>query len=192
MKRRSLTHLADCPSTLESGQRPQGGASADSGSVPSVGGENITQDGRLAVETVQNGFRLGSIGACGQDSYAPAMLMNKDGAQTGKTALYDGRFKDAAVNEHVFILRGKAEMVDQRYPTHLLQSENLQRRLGQLITDPRSPASIAPSLVRRGRPARPSRAGVDSDQLDDARAAEFETEHVVEKPLRLRRGCLTS
>jgi type I restriction enzyme S subunit len=125
--------------TLESGQRPSGGVSVDSGEIPSLGGENIDLNGHLRLDAVKRiplsffaSMRSGRL-------EAGDVLINKDGAQTGKIAIYDGQFPQAAINEHVYRLRGDPDLLNQRYLYHNLLSERSQSALKLFITGSAQP-----------------------------------------------------
>ena len=47
------TDLASVIATLESGSRPKGGASTETGEVPSLGGENILRSGGVTLSGVK-------------------------------------------------------------------------------------------------------------------------------------------
>lgn len=111
--------------TLESGLRPKGGASEDSGEIPSLGGENIIQKGGVDVQSVKripdSFYRKLNRGKLKLFD----VLINKDGANTGKVGLYNIRhFKEAAINEHLFLLRGKG--ITQEYLYYYLLSPPAQ------------------------------------------------------------------
>lgn len=113
---------------LETGSRPRGGAT-DSG-VISVGGEHLNGDGgfrfdnprfipeSFAARLTKGRIRTGDV------------LVVKDGATTGKVALVraDFPFRDAYVNEHVFICRPLAAL-DPRFLYHYLASSEGQREV---------------------------------------------------------------
>jgi len=67
------------------------------------------------------------------------VLINKDGAQTGKVGIYDGRFSDAAVNEHVFILRSSNGSIDQRLLYYYLLLPETQSSIAKRITGSAQP-----------------------------------------------------
>ncbi|MCD4675919.1 MAG: restriction endonuclease subunit S, partial [Desulfobacula sp.] len=89
---------------LESGARPKGGVSSESGTIPSLGAEHLSNDGgfnfhknkyitALFYDALKSGkIRINDI------------LIVKDGATTGKVSFVenDFPFKKAAINEHVF------------------------------------------------------------------------------------------
>jgi type I restriction enzyme S subunit len=94
---------------LQSGSRPKGGVRSIKDGVPSLGGEHLTNSGRFRVDNVRyvprafyNKMNRGHV-------QVGDVLIVKDGATTGKVALVgdDFPFKEAVVNEHVFICRPK-------------------------------------------------------------------------------------
>lgn len=125
--------------TLESGSRPPGGVHTESGEIPSIGGEHITSSGHMTyteLKRIPRAFFL----AMPRGHLAPMdVLINKDGAQTGKVALYPGDFDEAAVNEHVFRMRGKPDTLDQTYLYYCLLWEKSQRQIAQVITGSAQP-----------------------------------------------------
>ena len=103
--------IVDCESEfyLESGSRPKGGATTDSSGVLSLGGEHVNQTtGRVEFEPrkyiPQSYFRTIKRGRLRELD----ILLNKDGANTGKIGLTRAIPEaEAAVNEHLFIIRAK-------------------------------------------------------------------------------------
>lgn len=117
--------------SIESGSRSKGG-SQDSG-VPSIGGAQIDENG---------GIRTNSMVYISEEHYNSMnkgilregdVLVVKDGATTGKTAYYNGLFDKAAINEHVFILRSKAGIVNSKYLFYVIKSEEFQNKLKPYI-----------------------------------------------------------
>jgi len=99
--------LSEITKGLESGKRPKGGVKKITNGIPSIGGEHITWDG---------GFDFSKIRYVSKEFYCSLrkgkinkgdILIVKDGATTGKTAYVSETFpfKDACINEHVYILR---------------------------------------------------------------------------------------
>jgi len=124
---------------LTSGIRPQGGA-VDEG-IPSLGGEHITPDGRLnfsdenAKYIPEKFFRLMTKGKVEKDD----ILINKDGANTGKVAILKEKFyPDIAINEHLFVLRSK-EFFDQKYLFYWILSHLGQKQIKDRITGSAQP-----------------------------------------------------
>jgi len=116
--------LEEVLNSIESGKRPKGGAKDISRGVPSIGGEHLTWEGdfnftktRFIPKDFYRSMKKGKI--CIGD-----ILVVKDGATTGKTAFIneDFPFKEAAVNEHVFILRSREETCQQKFLFYALRS----------------------------------------------------------------------
>ncbi len=132
--------LASLVTTLESGSRPKGGASADTGEVASLGGENIRQSGGLTLAEVKRVpyafFKRMSKGHLADGD----VLINKDGAQTGKVAVYleDGA-GFACINEHLFLIRGDKEQIRQDFLYYTLLSERGQRQIAAQISGSAQP-----------------------------------------------------
>lgn len=124
---------------LETGKRPAGGVSSETEGVPSLGGENIDATGKMSYSNVN---RI-------SPAYARLMkkgkvklgdtLINKDGAQTGKVAQYDGRFADAWINEHVFIVRSDPTKIDAGYLFYSLLDGRAQNQIARRITGSAQP-----------------------------------------------------
>ena len=122
-----------------SGSRPKGGVSAV-GEIPSLGGENITMEGGLKLEAVKKiSSEFFKSMPQGQLKNLD-VLINKDGANTGKSTIYrKSPFLNAAVNEHLFILRGKEGKLDQEYLHYLLQFSLIRAILEIKITGSAQP-----------------------------------------------------
>lgn len=122
--------LSDLIEGLISGSRPKGGVRGIADGVPSVGGEHLTDEGtfnfakvKFVPRTFYEGMKRGHI-------QVDDILIVKDGATTGKVALVRDTFpyEEAVVNEHVFILRPKADH-DPRYIFWYLHSSEGQERV---------------------------------------------------------------
>jgi len=122
-----------------SGSRPKGGVNNE-GDIPSLGGENITMTGGVKfypVKKITSGFfqsmRRGHL------EYLD-VLINKDGANTGKSSIYrNSPYLSAAVNEHLFILRGVDGKLDQEYLHYLLQLSSVRAIIETKITGSAQP-----------------------------------------------------
>lgn len=134
--------LAGLIAVLQSGSRPKGGASTDTGEVMSLGGENILQQGGVDlrdVKRVPQAFYEAMTKGHLQDR---DVLINKDGANTGKVGLFrDSGDGPACINEHLFLLRGAAAKITQEYLYYTLLSE-----YGQTIIRNRISGSAQPGL----------------------------------------------
>ncbi|MBI5021734.1 MAG: restriction endonuclease subunit S [Ignavibacteriales bacterium] len=117
--------------SIENGNRPKGGVRAYTSGVPSIGGEHLNDDG---------GFKFDNIRYVPEDFYQKLnrgkiklqdVLIVKDGATTGKASFINSDFpyKSAAVNEHVFIIRGCPQVIDQRYLFRYLFSKAGQEQI---------------------------------------------------------------
>jgi len=106
-----MTHkkslLKEVINSIENGSRPKGGVKGIRNGVPSVGAEHLDSNG---------GFDFSKIKFIPTDFYDSLkrgkivyedVLIVKDGATTGKTSFINKDFphREAAVNEHVFIIR---------------------------------------------------------------------------------------
>ena len=122
-----------------SGTRPKGGVNLE-GDVPSFGGENITMSGEVEfypVKKITNEFFDGMRRGHLRDL---DILINKDGANTGKSAIYrKSPYMKASINEHLFILRRLDDHIDQIYLHYLLQSPNVRKTLETKITGSAQP-----------------------------------------------------
>jgi len=103
----------DTIADIETGKRAKGGG-LSKGSVASIGGEHIDQDGNILWDKMkfipesfyedlnQGKVRLGDI------------LMVKDGATTGKTCIVRSLpYEKVAINEHVFLIKSKAGAISE-------------------------------------------------------------------------------
>lgn len=113
---------------IETGRRDKGGAKTKG--IPSIGGEQISSDGKIRTDKLkfisEELFHKLSKGIIQTND----TLLVKDGATTGKTGLYRGEFSQAAVNEHVYILRANGD-ISPLYLYYIIQSAPFQRRLEQ-------------------------------------------------------------
>lgn len=117
---------------IQSGSRQKGGAIKEG--IPSIGGEQITQDGNIRFNKMKfiSPDHYGSMrsGILKKDD----VLVVKDGATTGKTGFYFGNntFEKAAVNEHVFIFRSKKNILPQ-FLYYIIRSKDFQAKLKPYI-----------------------------------------------------------
>ena len=122
--------LTDITDTLESGSRPKGGVKGISTGIPSIGGEHLDYSGNLDFTKIKyvpqkfaDSMRKGHI-------KINDVLIVKDGATTGKTSFVNEKFpfKDAVVNEHVFIVRIN-ELINSKYIFRFLLTNEGQKRI---------------------------------------------------------------
>ena len=123
--------LSEILTTLENGNRPKGGIKDIKEGIASLGGEHLNSNGsfnfnniRLIPKSYYDSLRRGKI-------KNGDVLIVKDGATTGKTSFVSNDFPyhEASVNEHVFILRGKKELINPKFLFYHLFSPNGQRQI---------------------------------------------------------------
>ena len=135
-----LCDLASCVTVLESGSRPKGGASTESGEIPSLGGENILRCGGITLSKVKrvpkqfyDKMKKGHV-------LNADVLINKDGAQTGKVGLYaQQNSTPACINEHLFLIRGNAQKITQDYLYYTLLSHPIQQQIDAQVSGSAQP-----------------------------------------------------
>lgn len=124
--------------TLQSGRRPKGGVTEE-GDIPSLGGENIILEGGIDVNSVKkvsyefcNSMTSGIL----RDN---DVLINKDGANTGKVGLYTSKlFKAACINEHLFIMRGNGDLANS-FLYYFLCLKQTKSNIGKFISSSAQP-----------------------------------------------------
>ena len=109
---------------IESGSKPGGGVNHYSNGVPSIGAEHLNDNGgfnfhnlRFIPEIFYNNMHKGKI-----QPYD--ILIVKDGSTTGKVSYVNQQFpySRAAINEHIFLIRGNNQRIDQEYLFYYLFS----------------------------------------------------------------------
>jgi type I restriction enzyme S subunit len=122
-----------------SGSRPTGGVNTETEGIPSLGGENVLLEG---------GVTFANLNRVSEEFYKSMpkghlqpfdVLINKDGAQTGKVGLYRGDFPEACVNEHLFILRNIDGAIDQRFLFYSVLLPRTQAKIARRITGSAQP-----------------------------------------------------
>lgn len=126
---------------LEAGSRPKGGVNGISGTIPSLGGEHIDRhlgivdfkcSPKYITENFYDNLRSGHLK---EDD----IIINKDGAWTGKIAYVSKLFTDKiAVNEHIFIIRNKGDF-KQKFLFYYLNSFKGQKQIKLSITGAAQP-----------------------------------------------------
>ena len=131
MSHKPTKPLSELLEAIESGSRPKGGVGEIADGIPSLGGEHVNRKG---------GFSWGSpkhitrefFNSMKRGRVRPGdVLVVKDGATTGKTAIVRESFPfpEAAINEHVFLLRMNREQVLPGYVGYFLYSPYGQRQI---------------------------------------------------------------
>jgi len=115
--------LGEVVESLESGGRPKGGGLSD-GEIPSFGAEHLNDQGRFNFEAMKyipkeyfHSMRRGIISK-------NDILIVKDGATTGKVSLVknDFPYTQAAINEHLFLVRTNNKILDPLFAFYYLYS----------------------------------------------------------------------
>ena len=103
-----------------SGSRDKGGKKSEG--IPSIGGGQISKDGNIIKDKMvfisEEHFKKIKKGKLEDGD----VLIVKDGATTGKIGIYRGEFEHAAINEHVFALRGDPSKILNFYLLYLLKT----------------------------------------------------------------------
>lgn len=111
--------------SIESGGRPKGGVKGILEGIPSIGGEHLQYSGGFDFSNIRyipkEYFEKLSKGKIKKND----VLVVKDGATTGKTSFVSESFPfvEAAVNEHVFILRSDNDRVISKFLFFWMQSQ---------------------------------------------------------------------
>ncbi|MBV5301315.1 MAG: N-6 DNA methylase [Methylococcales bacterium] len=118
----------------ETGKRPRGGISGIAQGAISLGGTHIHEEGYIdltKIAYVPMDYYLDcNRGRVAKDD----ILLCKDGAKTGKVAIVRNEFleKPVMANEHVYIIRGKQEIIDQKYLFYCLHSDVMFNKIQEL------------------------------------------------------------
>ena len=117
-----MKNLGELLLTLENGSRPKGGVTEIADGVPSLGGEHVKYDGGILWETPKHVTREFFDGMKRGHIKRGDILIVKDGATTGKTATVRENFpfREAAVNEHIFLLRTDQSVALSEYVGYFL------------------------------------------------------------------------
>jgi type I restriction enzyme S subunit len=176
---------------LMSGSRPKGGAVEEG--IPSLGGEHISEDGRI-IFTKQNAkyipdkfFKLMPKGKAEVND----ILINKDGANTGKVAILKVKFHPhIAINEHLFILRSK-KLFEQKYLFYWLYSSFAQTEIRNRITGSAQPGLSSSFIKNFFLPLHPlPEQQKIAEILETVDNAIEKTEKIIEKYKRIKQGLM--
>lgn len=187
------TDVSELIHTIESGSRPSGGASTESGEVPSLGGENIVLSGGVNVNSVRLVPRSFYERMPRGKLRDRDVLINKDGANTGKVGLFrQGELEDACINEHLFLLRGRSDRTTPEYLYYLMLSDTGQEQIRNKISGSAQPGLKSDFI--RGFPVRLPGSVAEQSQIamvlstvDDAIQ---HTEAAIEKQKRIKTGLM--
>ncbi|OQY97619.1 MAG: hypothetical protein B6D35_14395 [Candidatus Brocadia sp. UTAMX2] len=122
--------LNDLLISLESGSRPKGGVRGIQKGTPSIGGEHLSYDGTFDFSSIKYVPEEFAKNMSKGNIRLNDILIVKDGATTGKTAFVDEHFpfKNAVVNEHVFVCR-PSPLIEPRFIFRFLMSKEGQERI---------------------------------------------------------------
>ena len=185
--------LKEVIAILESGLRPKGGATEDSGDIPSLGGENIKIEGGVIYYPVKridlHFFKRLKKGRLEDED----VLINKDGANTGKVGLYENKYyKDAAINEHLFRMRGIPEKLNNTYFYYYLLSPYGQKQTAKNITGSAQPG-LNTSFINRFQiliPCSVIEQSKIAEILSTIDEAIDKTDKLIEKYKRIKQGLM--
>lgn len=176
---------------IETGGRPKGGVSENSGEIPSLGGENIHEQGGMRYKSVKKIEKTFFINMTTGILEKYDVLINKDGANTGKVGFYNGKFAQAAINEHLFLLRGKEEALNQKFLYYILLSTLGTNQLFPLITGSAQPGlnSKFPKYFKVPLPPIPEQLKIAAI-ISSVDQAIDKTRVVIAKTERLKKGLM--
>ena len=132
-------NLSETIAILQSGTRPKGGVTTESGEIPSLGGENIIQSGGVSLRGVKK-VTLSFYERMTKGHLKDGdVLINKDGANTGKLGIFKGfNIEKACINEHLFLIRANEE-VDNAFVYYFLLLEQTQQIIKNKISGSAQP-----------------------------------------------------
>ncbi len=180
-------------SVMESGSRPKGGVSSDRGDIPSLGGENIVSTGGVILDDVKLvSFEFYSRMTKGHLKDGD-VLINKDGAQTGKVGYYHAPSNPpSCINEHLFLLRGNPDEIEQKYLYYTLLSQSGQNQIRAQISGSAQPglkSTFTKSIVI-DLPDSLSEQAQIAEVLSAIDCAIEETEALIDKQQRIKTGLM--
>ena len=173
------------------GTRPFGGAT-DEG-IPSLGGEHITMDGRVRFNETNAKFVPFKFYNSIDRGKAKIndILINKDGANTGKVAILRKMFAPyIMVNEHVFIVRSKS-FFDQNFLFYYLFSHYGQNQIKSKITGSAQPG-LSSSFIKSFYLLFPTLSEQQkiAEILETVDNAREKTDAIIEKYKRIKKGLM--
>jgi len=126
----TISKLSDLLVSLESGSRPRGGVRGISSGIPSIGGEHLTSIGTFDFSNIKYVPEPFAERMSKGHIQPNDILIVKDGATTGKISLVgiDFPYRNAVVNEHVFICRPKPH-IEPKYLFRFLFSLDGQQQI---------------------------------------------------------------
>ncbi|MGB3479856.1 MAG: restriction endonuclease subunit S [bacterium] len=130
-----VKELKDVADKLLSGQRPKGGVRQISEGIPSLGGEHVLSDGKIATTELKFIPKEFHKKRLMNKIQKKDIIIVKDGATTGKVGILpeDYPFEEVNINEHVFLLRVKRE-INPYYVFSILKSQLGQMQINRNVT----------------------------------------------------------
>lgn len=122
--------LIDLLESLETGSRPKGGVQGILDGIPSIGGEHLNNNGGFKFENIKYvPIKFAASMNRGKIKEKDVLIV-KDGATTGKTSFVNSSFpfKQAFVNEHVFLCRPYKQL-NPKCIYYFLRSDSGQERI---------------------------------------------------------------
>jgi len=109
--------LGEIIENIEVGGRPKGGTLGILEGIPSIGAEHLSQDGDFDFSSIKYVPRDYFLNAKNGKIKENDILCVKDGATIGKVSRVTKNFpyKQAMINEHVFIVRANDRKLDQTF-----------------------------------------------------------------------------
>ena len=185
--------IASAVSVLESGSRPKGGATVESGEIPSLGGENILKHGGVTLEEVKRVPRKFFERMTKGHLKNADVLINKDGAQTGKVGFYkNNNGAEACINEHLFLIRGDTKKITQSYLYYSLLSQACQNQIEAQISGSAQPglkSDFLKGVFARIPEALPEQSKITEVLFKVDQAIE-QTEYLIAKQQRIKTGLM--
>jgi len=120
------------------------------------------------------------------------VLINKDGAQTGKVGYFHSLSLPASINEHLFLLRGKSDQITQKYLYYTLLSQRGQNQIKSQISGSAQPGIKSSFLkgIVTDLPQSISEQAKISEILSTVDRAIEQTEALIAKQQRIKSGLM--
>lgn len=126
-----LVSLRSVINEIESGKRPRGGVSEITSGAWSLGGEHIDEDTSEIVTESMRYVPLEFFSAMRSGHVRIGdILINKDGALTGKAALFEANGqREVCINEHLYRVQANETLVRQKYLFYFMVTDYFQHQV---------------------------------------------------------------
>ena len=116
---------------LQSGSRPKGGVGQLATEIWSLGGEHVDEDSGTIVRENMKHIPSDFFESMNKDCHISRedILLNKDGALTGKVGWFDVPKQKAAVNEHLFRIRTDSNKCLQKYMFYYMMTSFFKKQV---------------------------------------------------------------